>query len=182
MHKFNGNASTFDQQYTNDQQALGNEKTNASYKTALATLHTHVAAIQIPAMKVESQSLQQQLQQKVTSWGQTHQYHDTSNNTTYQMGFEYGSTGIGDWIQNELSSAKTMADYQQAIEDLNMYLSNFQAMTTNASDKTPYDQVHKSDLQLLQHYGWMNSKIIVISLQEQAMRVYDHGKLLKAFL
>jgi L,D-transpeptidase catalytic domain len=181
MHKYNGNTSTFDQQYTSDQQALGSAKTSASYKTTLATLHTHVAAIQIPAMKVESQSLQQQLQQEVTSWGKTHQYHDTFNNTTYQMGFEYGSTGIGDWIQSELSSAQTMADYQQAIEDLNMYLTNFKAMTTNASDKTPYNKVHNTDIRLMQHYDMMNTKVIVISLAEQAMRVYQNGKLVNTF-
>ena len=87
---------------------------------ALATLQSHVKAIQIPAMKTESQSLQHQLQQEVSNWGQSHLYHDTYDNTTYHLGFEYGATGIGAWIQSELSSAQTMADYQQAIEDLNM--------------------------------------------------------------
>jgi hypothetical protein len=182
MQKYNGNTATYQQQYTSDQQALQNAKTSSAYKTALATLNTDVAAIQIPAMKAESQSLQQQLQQQVTSWGQNHQYHDSFDNNTYHMGFEYGPTGIGAWIQSELSSAKTIADYQQAVEDLNMYLTNFQAMTTNAGDKTPYNQVHQTDLQLMQHYNYMDSKVIVISLAEQAMRVYQNGKLVNAFL
>src|SRR5712692_63088 len=182
MQKYNGNTATYQQQYTSDQQALQDAKTSTAYKAALASLNKHVAAIQIPAMKAESQILQQQLQQQVTSWGKNHTYHDSYNNTTYPMGFEYGSTGIGAWVQSELSSAQTMADYQQAVEDLNMYLSNFQAMMTNANDKTPYNQVHQTDLQLLQHYSYMNSEVIVISLSEQAMRVYKNGKLVNAFL
>ena len=182
MQKYNGDTSAYEQQYSSDQQTLQQAKTNASYMAALATLHSHVKAIQIPSMKTESQSLQQQLQQEVSNWGQSHLYHDTYDNTIYHLGFEYGPTGIGAWIQSELSSAQTMADYQQAIEDLNMYLTNFQAMTTNASDKTPSNKVHKTDIQLMQHYGMMNTKVVVISLAEQAMRVYQNGKLVNTFL
>ena len=126
--------------------------------------------------------LQQQLQQEVASWGQKHTYSDEYDHTTYQLGFEYGPNGIGSWVQSELDAAQTVADYQQAIEDLNMYLSNFQAMMANSSDKTAYNQVHQTDIQLMQHYQMMDSKVIVISLSEQAMRVYDHGKLVNAFL
>ena len=62
MQNYNGNTSTYDQQYSSDQQELQQAKTNASYKTALAQLHSYVTAIQIPTMKAESLSLQQQLQ------------------------------------------------------------------------------------------------------------------------
>ena len=182
MQKYNGNTATFQQQYTSDQEALQNAKTSTAYNAALSTLKNHVLGIQIPAMKTEGQSLQQQLQQGVTSFGQKHEYHDAYDNKTYPLGFEYGSSGMGGWLQDELSSARTVSDYQQAIEDANMWLTNFQAMASNSSDKTPYNQVHNSDLQLLQHYGMMNKKVIVISLEEQAMRVYQNGKLVNAFL
>ena len=182
MQKYNGKTSTYEQQYSSDQQGLQQARTNTSYKTALTTLRSHVMAIQKPAMQAESLSLQQQLQQEVSSWGQKHHYHDTYNNTTYQLGFEYGPTGIGDWVQSEISSAQTIADYQQTIEDLNMYLTNFQAMKTNASDKTPNNKVHHTDIQLMRHYGMMNTKAVVISLEEQAMRVYQNGKLVNTFL
>ena len=182
MQKYNGNTASFQQQYTGDQEALQNAKTSTAYNAALSTLKNHVQAIQIPAMKTEGQSLQQQLQQGVTSFGQKHQYHDAYDNKTYPLGFEYGSSGMGGWLQDELSSARTVSDYQQAIEDANMWLTNFQAMASNSSDKTPYNQVHNADLQLLQHYGMMNKKVIVVSLEEQAMRVYQNGKLVNAFL
>ncbi len=182
MQQYNGDTSTFQQQYNIDLQTLNNARTEAAYKAVLAKLNAHVEAIKIPAMKTESQSLQYQLQQEVASWGQLHQYHDDYNNTNYPLGFEYGPNGIGDWVQQELNSAQTLADYQQAIEDLNMYLSNFQAMVANADDKTPYNKVHQTDLQLMQHYGFMNEKVVVISLYEQAMRVYQNGQLVNAFL
>ncbi|MEO6891491.1 MAG: L,D-transpeptidase [Ktedonobacteraceae bacterium] len=182
MQQYGSDATPYQQQYTGDQQALTSAQTSSAYQSALITLNTHVDGIKIPATKAEAQGLQQQLQQKATDWGKQHTYHDTSNNTTYPLGYEYGSGGIGGWVQGELSSAQTIADYQWSIDELYKSLTNFQAMTDNFGDKTPYNQPHKTDLQLLQHYGDMDRRVVVVSLEEQAMRVYDHGKLVKAFL
>ncbi len=55
-------------------------------------------------------------------------------------------------------------------------------MTTNTADKTPYNQQHKTDIQLMQHYNKLNNKVVIVSLEEQAVRVYDQGKLVNAFL
>src|SRR5262249_36988171 len=44
-----------------------------------------------------------------------------------------------------------------------------------------WNQSHQTDIQMLQHYGNMQGKVLVVSLHEQAMRVYDDGKLVKAF-
>src|SRR2546427_5288631 len=183
MQQYKGDVTTYQQQYNSDKQALQSATSNAAYKTALQTLNTHVAAIQLPAMKTESNFLFQELQQDVAQFGKQHTYQDTYNNTTYPLGYEYGSNGASGplWLQGELSSAKTLADYQQAIEDLNMDLTNFQAMVTDFSDKTPYNQVHQTDIQLMQHYNYMNSKVVIVSLAEQVMRVYDNGKLVNAF-
>lgn len=183
MQQYSGNVSTYQQQYTSDQQALRNAANDTAYKTALNTLNAHVVAIQIPALKAESTYLLQKLSQDAASFGKQHTYYDSYNNKTYQLGYEYGPTGaVGPlWIGGELSAAQTLSDYQQTIEDLNMDLTNFQAMVKNFGDKTPYNQVHATDIQLMQHYQYMNSKVVVISLSEQAMRVYDHGKLVNAF-
>jgi lipoprotein-anchoring transpeptidase ErfK/SrfK len=183
MQQYKGDTTTYQQQYTSDQQALQSASSDTAYKTALNTLNAHVAAIQISAMKTESTSLFQQLQQDAAAFGKAHTYHDSYNNTTYPLGYEYGPNGATGplWLQGELSAAKTEADYQQAIEDLNMDLTNFQAMKTDFGDKTPYNQVHQTDVQLMQHYGYMNSKVVVVSLTEQVLRVYDNGKLVNAF-
>ncbi len=183
MQQYKGDVTTYQQQYTGDQQALQAATSETAYKSALTTLNGHVLSIQLPAMKAESSYLYQELQQDAANFGKKHTYHDSYNNTTYPLGYEYGPNGAAGplWMQGELAAAKTMADYQQAIEDLNMYLTNFQAMVTNFGDKTPYNKVHKTDIQLMQHYGYMNTKVVVISLAEQALRVYDNGKLVNAF-
>jgi lipoprotein-anchoring transpeptidase ErfK/SrfK len=181
IQQYGGASTSYQQQYTADQQALKNAHTNAEYKTALVVLNGHVEAIKLPAMKTEAQNLQQQLKQQVTAWGQKHQYYDNYNNTSYPLGYEYAANGIGGWISDALQSAQTMADYQQVIEDINMYLTNFQAMTTNSADTTPYNQQHQADIHLMQHYG-KTGKVVIISLKEQALRVYDNGKLVNTFL
>jgi hypothetical protein len=133
-------------------------------------------------MKTEANALLQQLEQGAATFGHSHTYTDTYNNTTYSLGYEYGTNGVAGWAALELSQAQTLGDYQQTIEDLNMYLTNFQAMLTNVTDKTPASQVHQTDIQLMQHYGYMNDRVVVVSLEEQAARVYENGKLVNAFL
>jgi len=182
MQQYNGNVVSYQQQYATDQQGLQNAPDDAAYKKALAKVQAHVDAIKIPAMKTEASALLQQLQEGAAAFGRTHTYTDTYNNTVYPLGYEYGPTGVGGWAAQELSQAQTLDDYQQTIEDLNMYLTNFQAMLANASDKTPANQVHQTDIQLMQHYGYMNDKVVVVSLEEQAARVYQNGKLVNAFL
>jgi L,D-transpeptidase catalytic domain len=183
MQQYGGDIHTYQQQYTTDMHALRQAKTSAEYKTALHQTIIHINAIKIPALKTESSKLQQNLQKQVDNWKTVHTFNDTYNNTTYHLGFEYDSnTGIGTWVQADLNTAKTVADYQQIIENLNMYLINFKAMETNTYDRTPYDQIHQTDLQLIKTYDKLNQKVLVISLSEQAMRVYDHGNLVRAFL
>ncbi|GAC1434110.1 MAG: hypothetical protein PVS3B3_06900 [Ktedonobacteraceae bacterium] len=182
MKQYGGDTTSYQQQYDTDQQALQQVKTDTAYKGALTTLNGHVTTIQLPAMKAESSHLQQQLKQEVANWGKSHIYHNAYNNINYPLGYEYGPDGMGGWVQDELTSAKTLADYQQAVEDINMYLTNFQAFMTNSSDKTPYNQIHQTDTQLIQHYGKTGKRVVVVSLEEQAMRVYDNGKLVNSFL
>jgi len=69
MQQYNGDITTFQQQYSSDLQALNNAKTATAYAAVLAKLNAHVQAIKIPAMKAQGQSLQYQLQQEVASWG-----------------------------------------------------------------------------------------------------------------
>jgi hypothetical protein len=180
LKQFGGNVTTYQQQYTVDQHALTNTTVNTQYTTALATLKDQVQTIKLPAMKQEAISLQQTLQKEVSAWGKKHTYHDSFNNTTYQDGYEYDDVnGVGGplWLQEELNGPQTLANYQQTIEDLNMWLYNFQEMKADFNDKTPYNKPHQSDLALLKHDGDMNQDVVVVSLDEEAARVYHDGKL-----
>jgi L,D-transpeptidase catalytic domain len=179
---YNGDTSPYQKQYDTDQQALQSATTDATYQNALHTLKAHVLTVQIPAMKIEGQQLQQQLKQQVSTWGQQHQFHNAFDDKDYPLGYEYGDNGIGSWVQDDLTTENTVAGIQQTIEDLNMYLYNFRAMTENANDTLPYNAVHQADLKLMQHDGKTSGKVIIVSLHEQAMRVYEDGKLVNAFL
>jgi hypothetical protein len=184
IQHYKGDVTSYQQQYTSDQQALHNATSSTTYQAALKILNSHVSAIQIPAMKTESNSLFQNLQQDAANFGKQHTYYDSYDNKTYPRGYEYSSANGATsslWLQGELSAAKTFADYQQAIEDLNMDLSNFHAMVADFSDPTPYNQVHRTDIQLLQQNNYMKSDTVVVSLAEQALRVYTNGKLIHSF-
>lgn len=181
MQQYGGQTATYAQELGIDQKALNAAKSEASYRGALQQLRQHIGDIQIPALKNEANYQQQQLLQEVTDWESAHTYHDSYNGTTYHMGYEYGSGGVAGWVQDELASAKTIADYQQAIEDATVFLTNFQAYQANASDTTPWNSPHQTDQQLLQHYHALDQRVVVVSLGEEAMRVYNHGTLVKAF-
>ncbi len=184
LQHYKGDVTSYQQQYNSDQQALHNANNSTAYQTALNTLNSHVVAIQMPAMKTEGNSLFQELRQDATSFGKQHTYYDSYDNKTYPRGYEYGSANGATsslWLQGELSAAKTLADYQQAVEDVNMDLNNFHAMVADFSDPTPYSQVHHTDMQLMQQNNYMKSSVVIVSLAEQALRAYTNGKLVKAF-
>jgi lipoprotein-anchoring transpeptidase ErfK/SrfK len=181
MQQYNGQVSTYEQQLLSDRRALAAAKTDAGYQAALQALQQHTDAIQLPALKNEADYQEQQLTQEATAWENAHTYHDSYNGTTYHMGYEYGSDGVAGWVQDELTSAKTVADYQQAVEDANNFLSNFRAYQINARDTTPWSSSHQTDLQLMNQYHTLDQKVVVVSLNEETMRVYNQGKLVKAF-
>ena len=147
-----------------------------------ATVSTRAAgtASQLANLRGEALSLQQQLWQEATAWSNGHTYYDSYDGKTYNLGYEYQQIAYYP-TQNLLASASTVADYQYVIGQLNGWLADFSAYTQNFSNKTPYTQVHVTDLQLLRQNGDMSASVIVISLGEQAMRVYQNGKLVKAF-
>ncbi len=153
MQQYGGNVSTYQQQYTGDQQALNSATSDAAYQAVLKRLQGHVSVIKLPAMKTEATALQQQLQQGATQWSQQHTYYDDFNQTTYNLGYEYGVDGISSWAQQQIDNSQTLADYQQTIENLHMWLSNFQAYKADFVDKTPYNQVHQTDTQWRTEYG-----------------------------
>lgn len=181
MQQFKGQTSSYQQTYSNDQRALYVAHNSIAYQSALHTLAEHIKSIQIPAFKAEVGDLQRQLSAQTTAWSQHHTYYDAYNNQTYHLGYEYGSDGMGGIISDDLSSAQTLADYQQAVEEANASLASFQAYKNNLSDTTPWNKPHLNDLVLIQSHNFTNQKVIVVSLSEQVMRVYDGMQLVKAF-
>jgi hypothetical protein len=181
MQQYKGDVTVYQKQYEEDQRALRDAHTDKAYKDISTTLSSQINAIKLPALKAEANTLYQTLEDKVSAWGSQHIYHDDYNGLNYQYGYEYTDRGIVGGDAYAINTAQTLNDYQRIIEDLNTYLVNFQAMTEEASDTTPYNQQHKADIELMQKYGNMQGKVVLISLYGQAIRVYNNGQLVNAF-
>jgi lipoprotein-anchoring transpeptidase ErfK/SrfK len=180
MKQYGGKVNQYQLQYTSDQQALNAATSNTTYQAALNTLSEHVSAIKLPALQAEATGLQQNLAQQANTWASKHTYYDSYDGVTYNLGYEYQAI-VNYPTQGEMDSAQTVADYQYAIGQLNNSLANFQAYQADFNDNTPYNQVHKTDTQLMQKYGDTSGDVIVVSLAEQAMRIYQDGKLINSF-
>lgn len=180
MKQYNGKVSQYQQKYTSDQQALSVATTDSVYQKALNTLSGHISEIKLPALKTEALSLQKQLSDEADAWSSKHTYYDSYDGVTYHLGYEYQNV-VYYPAQGLLDASETASDYQYIIEQLHVWLANFEAYKANFSDKTPYNQVHQTDKQLISRYGYTSGKVLVVSFSEQAMRVYQDGKLINAF-
>jgi L,D-transpeptidase catalytic domain len=96
--------------------------------------------------------------------------------------YEYAdpNRGIGDVAQQVADAAYSgdpMTAYNQADAHVSQLATNLRALLDNLRDPTPSGQAHQADLQLMQLYGIMNGQVTIVSLREQAARMYDNGKL-----
>jgi L,D-transpeptidase catalytic domain len=131
-------------------------------------------------LRIKSQAniLLNQFHQEVNDWGKKHQYHDPYNGVAYQLDYEYNQD---EGFDQAVSDAHTMNEYEAAIKLVKANLTHLQAMASDYADKTSWDHPHASDLRLLRYYH-LSGQVVVVSFIEQACRVYQNGKLVKAFL
>jgi hypothetical protein len=173
--------STYQQQVQTAQQMMTSTRTLSEYQQFAHLVDQALSSMQELLAQGEAAYLVNQFHQEVTSWGQAHEYHDSFNNTNYVLDAGYMSQGIGSDLDAALSYAQTPADLQNVVDEAQNALFNLHMMEQDYSDKTPYNQVHATDLQMLAHYNLQNQQVLMISLIEQAMRVYQNGKLINAF-
>ncbi len=97
----------------------------------------------------------------------------------YPVAYEYANrdVGYGD-AMNAVNKAKTVDDFIAADDQVRILSQNLQALLDNLNDTTPLDQAHQTDLRLMNDYGAMQGKAIVVSLREQTARFYEDGKLI----
>jgi lipoprotein-anchoring transpeptidase ErfK/SrfK len=180
--KQNVDTTTYEKQYNDDSQqaqALSAKPTVTGYSALIATIRKQDDGLQLPVLKAKTANDVATLQQLVAQ-GQASKTIDPANGIGYPNAYEYAdpNTGIGDATQR-LAYAQTLDDYQAVDKEVLSMTANIQAMLTNLNDKTPSDQVHQTDLQLLNYYQVTPYQVIVVSLREQVARMYDNGKLVK---
>ncbi len=166
--------------YNRDQTALNKARTIQDYLTFSNQINNDMASMHDDLVQEASSYLIGALDREANAWGNAHLYHDKVDDHNYILDAGYTMNGIGYWLQRELSWAYAPSDFQSVIDDENNEFFNLQMMEQDYNDKTPYNQVHATDLQLINYYH-ATGQIIVVSMVEQAMRIYQNGKLVKSF-
>ena len=178
--QYGQDVTKYQQRLAADQAALKNAKTIKDYLTLSTQINNDIASIQLPMVQGEANYMLKQFHHEVTSWGKTHQYHDPQDGNSYPLDYPYDMQGIGSDAVDVVQSAQTIDDYQAAVDYLNNDLANLHAMEADHSDNTSWQHVHAADLQLISHYG-LSGQVIVVSLVEQTLRLYQDGKVVQAF-
>lgn len=185
LKQYGQNYTQFQQRFNADQAALTNAKSINDYLKFSNQIDSDIAAIQSPLIQGETSYLLKQFHQEVTSWGNAHQYHDSYDGGAYYQDYPYEQQGIGadaDTAVQYAESTQSLDDYQSAIDLINNDMLHLKAMEADYSDKTPWNQVHATDIQLMKHYNLMSGQVLVVSLIEQTLRLYQNGKLVRSFL
>jgi hypothetical protein len=132
-------------------------------------------------IQLQTKSLFAQYNQEVIHWGKAHQYHNVYNGRMYMPNYEYSQEEGSDLDGvDAVKNAYTINGYRAAIKLINTNLTHLRAMERDYGDKTAWDQPHVTDLQLIK-YHHLAGQVIVVSFIEQVARVYQDGKLVKAF-
>ncbi len=172
-----GTDARYSQQAAQDIQTLASAKNLNQLSALAATIQTQRQAIAFPLTRARAQHDLQTLQGLVNK-ANAIQVTDPANGLNYPLAYEYSNdgVGIGD-AYARLNQASSLADYQVVDQEIQMFITNIQAMLQNLNDNTPSNQIHATDVSLMQHYGVYGEKVVVVSLSEQQMRIYDNGKL-----
>jgi hypothetical protein len=173
--------STYQQKYNRDQAAMSKAKTIHDYLMFSSQINADMSSMHDDLVQGASTYLIGALDREARAWGKAHLYHDKLDGHDYILDAGYTTDGIGYWLNRELGWAYTPADFQSVVDEENDQFFNLHLLEQDYNDHTPYNQVHATDLQMIKHYH-ATGQIIVVSMVEQAMRIYQNGKLVKAFL
>jgi L,D-transpeptidase catalytic domain len=182
LKQYGADSSTYQPLLDADSAQVQSIKTLQEYLDFAKKVDGHISSMHTDLLKGQAASLIQQFHTEAISWGNAHQFADSYNNQSYPLDGGYLTKGVGEDVDRELNAAKTDADYQQTITDVQNDAFHLQMMETNANDHTSSSQVHSTDMQLIDHYKLQQSQVIVVSFLEEALRVYDNGQLVYSFL
>jgi lipoprotein-anchoring transpeptidase ErfK/SrfK len=181
MKQYGQNTTMYQQRLEADQAALNSAKTIGDFLKVSAQIDADTSSIQFPLIQAQANYLLKQFHQEVANWGKAHQYHDSFNGQSYELDYAYDQQGIGSDADAAMQAAQTPDDYQAVIDLVNDDMLNLKAMEADANDNTPWNKPHATDMQLMQHYHVTSGQVIVVSLVEQSLRLYQDGKLVQAF-
>jgi hypothetical protein len=187
LKQYGQNTNNFQQRLNTDQVALAQARSISDYLKVSSQIDHDISALKLSLTAGYANYLLKQYNQEVASWGYAHRYHDPVDGGLYNLDYEYGAYGTGPDGNAALQYAQStqqQADYQSTIDIINGNLLHLRAMEADYHDKTPYNQPHAADIQLMKHYhvsGPNGGQVLVVSLIEQVLRYYNNGKLIRSF-
>ena len=175
-------ASPYQPLYDADQAAMKKTSTITGYLAISQKIDADIASMHDDLVQGASHYLINALDHEANTWGNAHAYHDKFDGNNYILTAGYTLPGIGYWLNRELGWAYLPSDYQAVVDEENNEFFNLHMLEQDYSDKTPYNQVHATDMKMMQHYpSLQHGMVLMISQVEQAMRVYNNGKLIRSF-
>lgn len=176
-------ASSYTKLYNKDKTAMAQASTISQYLQISNKIDTDMASMQSDLIQGESWYLITKLDKQAKAWGNAHLYHDKTDGHNYIPDSGYTMDGIGYWLQRENGWSYTTADYQSVVDDDVNEFFNFQMFQQDYADTTPYNQVHQTDLEMMQHYPSLKSgSVIIVSMAQQSLHFFVNGKLVNSFL
>jgi len=175
-------ASPYQPLYDADKAAMGKASTITSFLAISQKIDADIASMHDDLVQGASHYLINALDHEANTWGNAHAYHDKFDGKNYILTAGYTMPGIGYWLNRELGWAYLPSDYQAVVDEENNEFFNLHMLEQDYSDRTPYNQVHATDMLMMQHYpNLKHGMVLMISQVEQAMRVYMNGKLIRSF-
>ena len=174
-------ASSYQKHLASYQAALKKASSINDYLAVAARIQADITSMHDMLLQGQANYLVKYIDQQARAWGNAHPYHDKFDGKNYILTAGYTLPGIGFWLNRELGWTVTTADFQSVVDEENNELFDLQMMEQDHYDTTPYNQVHATDLQMLDHYNLHHSQVLMISMVEQALRLYQDGKLVASF-
>lgn len=169
--------------YNADKTSMTKATTISEYLSVSNKIDSDMASMHGDLVQGESWYLIKELDRQAHAWGQAHLFHDKFDGKDYLLDSGYTMDGIGYWLQRENGWSYTTADYQSVVDDDQNEFFNFQMMQQDYNDPTPYNKVHQTDLEMMQHYpSLQHGSVIMVNMIEEALRFYVNGKLVNSFL
>lgn len=175
-------ASSYQKLYDGDQAAMKKASTIQDFLLVSRRIDADIASMHDDLVQGASHYLVNELDREARAWGQAHAYHDKFDGNNYLYTAGYTIPGIGFWLNRELSWAWQPSDFQAVVDEENNEFFNMHMLEADYSDRTPYNRVHATDLQMMQHYpSLQHGTVLMVSQVEQVLRFYKDGKLIRAF-
>lgn len=182
LKTFGIDATAYQKQLDADKALMGTTKSIQDFEAFSKRIDSDMATMHDDYIKGEAGYLVKQFHQEAIAWGQTNLYLNKADGQKYPLDAGYLQPGVGDDLDIALYYATTPDDFQGVVDQVNNEFFNLHTMEADYTDKTPYDQPHSADQQMLDHYKLQKGTILMISQPESALRLYKDGKLVKSFV